>query len=104
MREQREGVIMSQFETYITEHQERFLDDLKAWLRIPSISTQPEHKDDVLSAAEYAVEQLQHIGLNEAILIHTSGHPLVYGEWLKAPGKPTLLIYGHYDVQPVDPI
>ena len=95
---------MSQIETYITEHQERFLDDLKAWLRIPSISTQSEHRDDVLRAAEYAVEQLQHIGFSEATLIHTSGHPLVYGEWLNAPGKPTLLIYGHYDVQPVDPI
>ncbi|BCL82517.1 dipeptidase [Ktedonobacteria bacterium brp13] len=91
-------------ETYITKHQEQFLEDLKAWLRIPSISTLPEHKADVKHAAEYAIGQLQRIGMSEATLIPTNGHPLVYSEWLKAPGKPTLLIYGHYDVQPVDPI
>ncbi|GCE26134.1 hypothetical protein KDA_16180 [Dictyobacter alpinus] len=95
---------MSQIETYITEHQDQFLEDLKGWLRIPSISTSPEHKGDVLHAAEYAVGQLKDLGISHAGLIETQGHPLVYGEWLEAPGKPTLLIYGHYDVQPVDPI
>src|SRR6202022_3377048 len=55
-------------------------------------------------AAEYAVEQLTRIGFEQARVIATRGHPLVYGEWLKAPGQPTLLIYGHYDVQPVDPV
>ncbi|GCE48361.1 acetylornithine deacetylase/succinyl-diaminopimelate desuccinylase-like protein [Thermosporothrix hazakensis] len=94
---------MSQLETYITENEQRFLEDLKGWLRIPSISTLPEHAKDVRQAAEYAVNQLQRIGF-DATLIETKGHPLVYGEWLKAEGKPTLLIYGHYDVQPVDPI
>ncbi|GCE18357.1 dipeptidase [Dictyobacter kobayashii] len=95
---------MSQIETYIQEHEGQFLEDLKAWLRIPSISTQPEHAGDVQRAAEYAVEQLKHLGIEHAELIQTQGHPLVYGEWLQASGKPTLLIYGHYDVQPVDPI
>ncbi|HCF84039.1 MAG TPA: dipeptidase [Ktedonobacter sp.] len=95
---------MTQLETYITENEGRFLEDLKSWLRIPSISTLPEHAVDIRRAAVYAVDQLKHIGFERAELIQTAGHPLVYGEWLKAPGKPTLLIYGHYDVQPVDPV
>lgn len=93
-----------QLESYIQEHEGRFLEDLKGWLRIPSISTLPEHAGDIRRAAEYAVEQLRGMGFANAGLINTQGHPLVYGEWLNAPGKPTLLIYGHYDVQPVDPI
>ena len=95
---------MVDFETYITEHEDSFLEDLKGWLRIPSISTLPEHNADVVRAAEYAVQQLQRIGIEGVKLIPTEGHPLVYGEWLHAPSKPTLLIYGHYDVQPVDPV
>jgi len=95
---------MAQLETYITEHEQRFLEDLKGWLRIPSISTLPEHAADIRRAAEYAVNQLKHIGFEGVEVIQTAGHPLVYGEWLKAAGKPTLLIYGHYDVQPVDPL
>jgi len=94
----------SQLETYIREHEDRFLEDLKGWLRIPSISTLPEHVGDVQQAAEYAAGQLRRIGFEQVQVIPTKGHPLVYGEWLKAPGKPTLLIYGHYDVQPVDPL
>lgn len=94
----------TQLESYILEHEGRFLEELKGWLRIPSISTLPEHKGDIQRAAEYAVEQLQRMGFEQAQVIATQGHPLVYGEWLKAPGQPTLLIYGHYDVQPVDPI
>ncbi|HEY4032675.1 MAG TPA: M20/M25/M40 family metallo-hydrolase, partial [Ktedonobacteraceae bacterium] len=95
---------MTQLEIYIGEHEQRFLDDLKAWLRIPSISTLPEHANDVLHAAEYAVDQMKRIGLDNVAVLQTQKHPLVYGEWLKASGKPTLLIYGHYDVQPVDPV
>ncbi|GHO53091.1 dipeptidase [Ktedonobacter robiniae] len=95
---------MTQLETYITEHEERFLDELKGWLRIPSISTLPEHAGDVRAAAEYAARDLQSIGFDKVEVIATQGHPLVYGEWLNAPGKPTVLIYGHYDVQPVDPV
>jgi acetylornithine deacetylase/succinyl-diaminopimelate desuccinylase-like protein len=95
---------MTQLETYIHENETRFLEDLKGWLRIPSISTLPEHSRDVYWAAEYAADQLKRMGFESAGLIETQGHPLVYAEWLKAPGKPTLLIYGHYDVQPVDPV
>jgi acetylornithine deacetylase/succinyl-diaminopimelate desuccinylase-like protein len=95
---------MTQLETYISQNEARFLEELKGWLRIPSISTLPEHAGDVRQAAEYAAEQLRQIGFEQVQLITTQGHPLVYGEWLKAPGKPTVLVYGHYDVQPVDPI
>jgi len=95
---------MTTLETYITENENRFLEDLKGWLRIPSISTLPEHAGDIRRAAEYAADQLRHIGFEEVKLIQTQNHPLVYGEWLKAPGKPTVLVYGHYDVQPVDPV
>ncbi|HXZ05170.1 MAG TPA: dipeptidase [Ktedonobacteraceae bacterium] len=95
---------MTQLETYITENEDRFLEDLKSWLRIPSISTLPEHAGDIRAAAEYAADQLQRMNFERVHLIETQGHPLVYGEWLKAPGKPTVLVYGHYDVQPVDPI
>jgi len=82
----------------------RFLDELKALLRIPSISTLPEHKDDVRRAAEALVAELKRIGMENVRLIEGSGHPLVYADWLHAPGKPTCLCYGHYDVQPPDPL
>jgi acetylornithine deacetylase/succinyl-diaminopimelate desuccinylase-like protein len=95
---------MTQLETYIASNEDRFLEDLKGWLRIPSISTLPEHAGDIRRAAEYAADQLKRIGFTKAEVIATQGHPLVYGEWLKAAGKPTVLIYGHYDVQPVDPV
>jgi acetylornithine deacetylase/succinyl-diaminopimelate desuccinylase-like protein len=91
-------------ETYIKENERRFLEDLKGWLRIPSISTLPEHAGDIRRAAEYAADQLRHIGFEHIEVIPTQRHPLVYADWLKLPGKPTLLIYGHYDVQPVDPV
>jgi len=95
---------MTKLETYITENEGRFLEDLKGWLRIPSISTLPEHAGDIRRAAEYAADQLRQMGFAHVELIATEGHPLVYGEWLQASGKPTLLVYGHYDVQPVDPV
>ena len=95
---------MPQLDTYITENESRFLEDLKSWLRIPSISTLPEHAGDIRAAAEYATDQLRRMNFERVHLVETQGHPLVYGEWLKEPGKPTVLIYGHYDVQPVDPI
>jgi acetylornithine deacetylase/succinyl-diaminopimelate desuccinylase-like protein len=95
---------MTTLETYISENKNRFLEDWKGWLRIPSISTLPEHAGDIRSAAEYAADQLQRMDFEQVHLIETQNHPLVYGEWLKAPGKPTVLVYGHYDVQPVDPV
>src|SRR5580698_3356941 len=82
----------------------RFLDELKALLRIPSVSTLPEHAADCRSAANLLAADLKKIGMKNVRLIETAGHPLVYADWLEAPGKPTLLLYGHYDVQPPDPL
>jgi acetylornithine deacetylase/succinyl-diaminopimelate desuccinylase-like protein len=84
--------------------QARFLEELKSLLRIPSISTLPEHAGDVRRVAETLAAELQRIGLEHVQVIETGGHPLVYGDWLHAPGKPTCLSYGHYDVQPPDPL
>src|SRR5438034_1524462 len=83
-----------------------YLEGLKAFLRIPSISTLPEHKPDIRRAAEFCLSELRRAGLNSVELIESAEgrNPLVYAEWLEAPGKPTLLLYGHYDVQPPDPL
>ena len=89
---------------YARQNHERFLDELKALLRIPSISTLPEHADDCRRTAQTLAKELQRIGMENVRLIETKGHPLVYADWLKAPGKPTMLAYGHYDVQPADPL
>ena len=90
--------------TYAHENQQRFLSELKELLRIPSISTLPEHKGDLVRAAEFIASHLRSIGMEHVEVVPTSGHPLVYADWLKAPGKPTVLCYGHYDVQPPDPL
>ena len=87
----------------------RFVEELKALLRIPSISTTPERAGDVRKAAEFVAAGLRAAGMENVGLIETStpkreGHPLVYADWLHAPGKPTVLCYGHYDVQPPDPL
>ncbi len=89
---------------YYEQNRENFLETLKAFLRIPSISTLPEHKPDVRRAAEFAANELRNAGLDKVELIEGKGNPLVYGEWLGAKGKPTLLCYGHYDVQPAEPL
>lgn len=80
-----------------------YLAELKDYIRIPSISTDPQYKAEVRRAAEFLLGKMRDAGLT-AEIIETAGHPLVYGEWLGAPGKPTVLFYGHYDVQPVDPV
>ncbi|MFB3819726.1 MAG: dipeptidase [Candidatus Methylomirabilales bacterium] len=89
---------------YIQERREAFVEELKDFLRIPSVSTKAEHKEDVQKAAEWLVGRMQGIGLENARVMPTAGHPVAYAEWLKAPGKPTALIYGHYDVQPAEPL
>ncbi len=83
----------------------RALDELIEWLRIPSVSSLPEHKGDVERAAEFVKAALDKAGMTRTELIRRGeGHPMVFGEWLGAPGKPTVLFYGHYDVQPPDPL
>jgi len=88
---------------FIDQNEKRYQDELFELLRIPSVSADPKHKDDIRRAAEWTKNKLASMGL-DARLFETPGHPLVYGEWLKAPGKPTVLFYGHYDVQPPDPM
>lgn len=90
-------------DAYLDQNGPRFEDELKALIRIPSISAQPAHNADTRRAAEFVRDNLRGIGV-EAELIETAGHPIVYGERMDAPGKPTLLIYGHYDVQPPEPL
>ena len=90
---------------YARKNYPRFVDDLKDLLRIPSISTLPEHAADCRRAAGLLAAELQRIGMENVRLIEvTGGHPLVYADWLHAAGKPTVLVYGHYDVQPPDPL
>jgi len=89
---------------YARQNQPRFLKELKDLLRIPSVSTLPENKGDCRRAAEFLTAELTRIGFEHTHLIDTEDHPLVYADWLHAAGKPTALFYGHYDVQPVDPI
>ncbi len=91
-------------ETYVADNQTRFLAELDEFLRIPSISTAPEHATDVRRAADFVAAQLEAAGLENVEIIETQRHPLVYADWLHAPGKPTVLCYGHYDVQPPDPL
>lgn len=88
----------------IEKNRENYLGELIEFLKIPSISTLPENKNDINRCAEFVSDSLKKIGLSRVEIFKTEGHPLVYGEWLGAPGKPTVLIYGHYDVQPVDPL
>lgn len=91
-------------ETYVREQRQRYLEQLSELLRIPSISTDPNRRDDVHRAAAWVRQRLLAAGCTKAEIHPTEGHPIVYGEWCGAPGKPTILVYGHYDVQPVDPI
>ncbi len=89
---------------FVEKNQARLLDELKAFLRIPSVSTLPEHVPDVLRAAQFVADSMKTAGLDNIEIISTAKHPLVYADWLHAPGKPTVLCYGHYDVQPPDPL
>ncbi len=89
---------------FINTHRDRYVDELKEYLAIPSISALPQHKDDVRRTAEWSADHMRRIGLQNVRLIDTPGFPVVYGDWLGADGAPTILFYGHYDVQPVDPV
>jgi acetylornithine deacetylase/succinyl-diaminopimelate desuccinylase-like protein len=91
-------------DTFVEENRERLLDELKDFLRIPSVSTLPEHRPDIERAAQFVADNLRRAGLENVEIIPTEKHPLVYADWMHAPGKPTVLCYGHYDVQPADPL
>jgi acetylornithine deacetylase/succinyl-diaminopimelate desuccinylase-like protein len=89
---------------FVNVNRERYLEELKAFLAIPSISALPEHAGDVKHCADWCADEMRRIGLHNVKLVDTPGNPVVYGDWLDAPGAPTILFYGHYDVQPVDPL
>ncbi|MBP1646598.1 MAG: Acetylornithine deacetylase-like protein [Bacteroidetes bacterium] len=95
---------MDEILSYIQGNKERYFAELKELLAIPSISTNPENGPDMQRCAQWMADQMRIIGLQNVKLFPTAGHPIVYGEWLGAPGQPTVLIYGHYDVQPVEPL
>src|SRR6476659_9295880 len=89
---------------FINTNRDRYVEELKAYLAIPSISALPQHADDVRACAKWTADEMQRIGLQNVRLVDTPGFPVVYGDWLGAAGAPTILFYGHYDVQPVDPV
>src|SRR5215467_2860608 len=91
-------------DTFVQANEERFLEELKEFLRIPSISTLPEHRGDIDRASQFVADGLRKAGMENVEVIPTAGHPLVYADWMHASGKPTVLCYGHYDVQPADPL
>ncbi|MCY3658619.1 MAG: dipeptidase [Caldilineaceae bacterium] len=93
-----------EYQQYLDAHQDRFVEEYLEFLRFPSISALPEHAPDVRRAAEWVANRVTQAGLENAEVMQTGGHPVVYGDWLHAPGQPTVLIYGHLDVQPVDPL
>jgi len=95
---------MPAWKEYFEDNGSRYLEELCDFLRIPSISSLPEHADDVRQAADWVADRLKVAGIEEVQVLPTDGHPVVYGQWLHAPGGPTILIYGHFDTQPVDPI
>jgi acetylornithine deacetylase/succinyl-diaminopimelate desuccinylase-like protein len=95
---------MATWEAYLKEHQTEYLKEYFDFLRIPSISSLPEHAGDVDRAADWVAARLQRGGFENVRKIKTAGHPAIYGEWLHKPDKPTVMIYGHFDVQPVDPL
>jgi acetylornithine deacetylase/succinyl-diaminopimelate desuccinylase-like protein len=89
---------------FINANRDRYVEELKEYLAIPSISALPDHQQDVRRCAEWTADHLRRIGLQNVRLEETPGNPVVYAEWLGADGAPTILFYGHYDVQPVDPL
>lgn len=95
---------MQEIKKYVEENQQRFLDELFDLLRIPSVSADPKYKEDVVKTAEFVAEKLRSAGADNVELCETAGYPIVYGEKIIDPSKPTVLVYGHYDVQPPDPL
>jgi acetylornithine deacetylase/succinyl-diaminopimelate desuccinylase-like protein len=89
---------------YVDQNKDRYLAELKDLLAIPSISTNPNNAGDVRRCAEWVADHMRNTGLQNVQIFPTAGHPVVYSEWLNAPGKPTVLLYGHYDVQPPEPL
>jgi acetylornithine deacetylase/succinyl-diaminopimelate desuccinylase-like protein len=98
------GPMSTATDAFVNDNKGRLLSELKDFLRIPSISTLPENRPDVERAAKFVADSLSAAGMDNVEIIPTAKHPLVYADWMHAPGKPTVLCYGHYDVQPADPL
>lgn len=90
--------------SYVEDNKERYLAELTELLAIPSVSTNPANASDVQRCAGWVADHMRTVGLENVQIFQTAGHPVVYGDWLNAPGKPTVLLYGHYDVQPPEPL
>jgi acetylornithine deacetylase/succinyl-diaminopimelate desuccinylase-like protein len=95
---------MQEWKEYQEKNKDRFLEELLELLRIPSVSARSEHKDDMIKCAEAVKDRLQKAGADRVEIFETAGHPIVYGEKIIDSSKPTVLVYGHYDVQPADPL
>jgi acetylornithine deacetylase/succinyl-diaminopimelate desuccinylase-like protein len=100
----KENLLMTAWKNYLAANQDRYLKELIEFLSIPSISSLKAHKADVAKAGEWVAARLQAAGIENVQVLPTGGHPVVYGDWMHAPDKPTVLIYGHFDTQPVDPL
>ena len=95
---------METIQTYINQNKDRFISELISILRIPSVSADSKHKDDVLRTAEFVKKSLIEAGADKVEICPTEGHPIVYGEKIIDAALPTVLVYGHYDVQPAEPL
>ena len=95
---------MNEIRTYVTQNKDRFLEEITEWLRIPSISADPAYEEEVDRAADWLVAKFSSLGLDRVEKFPTAGHPVVYAEKIVDPSLPTILTYGHYDVQPPDPL
>ena len=95
---------MNAWKEYQEQNKDRFLNELLDLLRIPSVSAKGEHKDDMLKCADAVKARLEEAGADKVVIYQTEGHPIVYGEKIIDPAKPTVLVYGHYDVQPAEPL
>lgn len=95
---------MQEVISFLEKNKDRYLKELTEFLSIPSVSSQSNHNNDTRRCAQWVADQMRTIGMQNVKIFETPGHPIVYSEWLGAPGKPTILFYGHYDVQPVDPL
>lgn len=95
---------MQEIKKYVADHKQRFLDELFELLRFPSVSADPQYKEEVLKTADFVAQKLRDAGADKVEVCPTAGYPIVYGEKIIDPGKPTVLVYGHYDVQPADPL
>lgn len=94
---------MSSWQSYLDENQSRFVEEMLEFFRFPSVSSLPQHAADVQAAGEWVAKRMQQAGIENVEIMPTGGHPVVYGDWLHAEGKPVVLIYGHFDTQPTDP-